>query len=129
LIVAYSCAIENGDAHRKNFSVTYGNPEGVVRFAPGYDILSTTPYIPRDTLALTLNDTKQFATRRELIRFIRFVTARSERAAIEILDKVAHGVDIAIREAHQYAEEYPDGRRFVDGLTKVLMRGQSRLAA
>ena len=126
---AVSCAIENGDAHRKNFSVIYDHPESEVRFAPAYDILSTTPYIPRDTLALTLNGTKQFPARSELIQFIRRVIARSERAAIEILDRVAHGVDIAIKEAREYAREHPDGRKFSDRLIKALTRGMDRLAA
>lgn len=49
-MVAYACGIENGDAHLKNFSVIYDNPEGSVRLAPAYDLVATTPYIPRDTL-------------------------------------------------------------------------------
>jgi serine/threonine-protein kinase HipA len=129
LIVAYSCAIENGDAHRKNFSVIYENPEGEIRFAPAYDILSTTPYIPRDTLALTLNGTKQFPTRHELLKFIRFVTGKSESAAREVLEKAFHGVAVANREVRRYLQEYPDARKFADGLTKALTRGLDRLAA
>jgi hypothetical protein len=129
LSVAYSCAIENGDAHRKNFSVIYENPQEEVRFAPAYDILSTTPYIPLDTLALTLNGTKQFPMRHELLKFIRFVIGKSEQAANEILDKVAHGVSVAAHEAHQYAEEHPDAQKFVDRLTRSLTRGLDRLAA
>jgi serine/threonine-protein kinase HipA len=51
LLVAYSCAIENGDAHLKNFAVIYQNPEAEIDLAPAYDVLSTTPYLPRDTLS------------------------------------------------------------------------------
>jgi serine/threonine-protein kinase HipA len=126
LIVAYSCAIENGDAHRKNFSVIYETPQSEVRFAPAYDILSTTPYIPRDTLALTLNGTKQFPTRSELVRFIRFVTAKSERGAIETLDRVAQGVALAIKEAQRFAREHPAVRNFSDRLVEALTRGLER---
>jgi serine/threonine-protein kinase HipA len=126
LIVAYSCAIENGDAHRKNFSVIYDTPESEVRFAPAYDILSTTPYIPRDSLALTLNGSKQFPNRNELIRFIRFVTAKSERGAVEMLDRVAHGVTFAMEEAQRFAREHPATRHFADRLGKALTRGLAR---
>src|SRR5262249_14063622 len=59
-MIAYCCAIENGDAHLKNFAVLYEHPESEVRLAPAYDIVSTTPYMPRDTLALTLAGTKTF---------------------------------------------------------------------
>lgn len=128
LMVAYSCAIENGDAHRKNFSVMYDDPEREVRLAPAYDILSTTLYIPRDTLALTLNGTKRFPTRKELTRFIRAVIAKGESAAVEILDRVAHGVSVAIKEARSYSRAYPDGRKFAEQLIKNLTRGLDRLA-
>ena len=126
LSVAYSCAIENGDAHRKNFSVIYDTPEREVRLAPAYDILSTTPYIPRDTLALTLNGTKEFPTRAELVKFIRFVTARSERGAAEILERVAHGVTLAVKEAQRFAAEHRDGRNFANRLVQSLTRGLQR---
>jgi serine/threonine-protein kinase HipA len=126
LIVAYSCAIENGDAHRKNFSVIYDTPESEVRFAPAYDLLSTTPYIPRDTLALTLNGTKQFPTSKELVKFIRFVTAKSEQGAVEILDRVGHGVTFAIQEARRFAREHHDTHAFADRLVETLTRGLRR---
>ena len=128
LMVAYSCAIENGDAHLKNFCVIYENPEHEVRLAPAYDIVSTTPYIPRDTLALTLNNSKQFPTRDPLISFIRAVTAKSERAANELLSRVSHGAGIAIEEAERYGKQHADARKFSDRLIETLERGLARLA-
>jgi hypothetical protein len=55
-----------------------------------------TPYIPRDTLALTLNNTKAFPERDQLVRFIRFVTSKTEQGSVELLDRVAHGVSVSI---------------------------------
>jgi serine/threonine-protein kinase HipA len=127
LAVAYSCAIENGDAHRKNFSVLYEHPESAVRFAPVYDLVSTTPYIPRDTLALTINGTKQFPSREGLVRFIRMVTSKSEHGAVELLDRVALGVGVAIKEAGKYGKKYPDARGFIERLVGVMRRGLRRL--
>jgi HipA-like protein len=127
LSVAYSCAIENGDAHLKNFSVLYDSPEGEVRFAPTYDLVSTTVYIHRDSLALTLGGTKQFPSRAELIRFIRLVTAKGERGAIEVLERAADGVSASIREAQDYARKHPGARRFVDRLVESMSRGLARL--
>lgn len=128
LMVAYACAIENGDAHLKNFCVIYENPEREVRLAPAYDIVSTTPYLPRDTLALTLSGSKQFPPRAALIKFIRLVTAKSERSAIELLDRVAHGVGTAIQETRRYAKRNADARRFAERLIECMTRGLARLS-
>lgn len=73
LMVAYACIVENGDAHLKNFSVLYESPAAEVRLAPWYDMISTTPYLPRDSLALTLAGTKRFPQRDALL-LLTFIT-------------------------------------------------------
>jgi len=56
--LAFSILIGNGDMHLKNWSFLY--PDGRTPIlAPAYDFLSTIPYLPGDTLALTLVKTKQ----------------------------------------------------------------------
>jgi serine/threonine-protein kinase HipA len=127
LMVAFACAIENGDAHLKNFAVTYETPEREVRLAPAYDIISTTPYIPRDTLALTLNNSKTFPERAQLIRFMRFVTSRTQRAVVELLERVAYGVSVSIARADEYGMRHADARSFADRLIEVMTRGLRRL--
>lgn len=127
LVVAYSCAIENGDAHLKNFAVLYEDPEHEVRAAPAYDILSTTPYLPRDTLALTLNGTKSFPTRDSLMTFIRNATGKSDRAILELFDRVVFGVSTAIAEATRYGRKHAAARRFAQRLVEVMTRGLGRL--
>ena len=47
---ALSCVVRNGDAHLKNFGVLYGASNHEVRFAPAFDIVSTTAYIKGDSL-------------------------------------------------------------------------------
>ncbi|HEY6894271.1 MAG TPA: type II toxin-antitoxin system HipA family toxin, partial [Rhodanobacteraceae bacterium] len=66
--VVLSCLVGNGDAHLKNFGVLYDDPHrGEVRLAPAYDIVSTTMYIPEDSLALLLGGSKSlFAARANL---------------------------------------------------------------
>lgn len=128
LMVAYCCAIGNGDAHLKNFSVLYSSPEDIVELAPAYDIVATHPYLPRDTLALTMEGSKEFPDRQRLLRFVRRVTGKSERAAAALLDRVAVGVEAAIKETARYAKQYPDARNFTTLLIKHLHRGLERLA-
>jgi serine/threonine-protein kinase HipA len=129
LMVAYACATENGDAHLKNFSVLYGDPESEVALAPAYDLISTTLYLPRDTLALTLDGSKRFPDRDRMLKFIRSVTGKSERSAAALLDQVFAGVDAAIGKAKAYASRHKDANTFADRLIAAFTRGRDRLAA
>ena len=52
-----NCAVRNGDAHLKNFGVVYDDTRSDVRLAPVYDIVTTSAYLPKDQMALTLNGT------------------------------------------------------------------------
>jgi serine/threonine-protein kinase HipA len=63
-----NCAIRNGDAHLKNFAITYSDVQGQAELAPVYDLITTTAYIPNDTMALTLDGTKKWPDRRRLIK-------------------------------------------------------------
>jgi serine/threonine-protein kinase HipA len=127
LMVAYACAIENGDAHLKNFAVLYDHPLGEVRLAPGYDILSTTPYLPRDTLALTLDGSKRFPVRAQLLAFIRQVTGCGPRRSAALLAQVEQGVTVALQEAGAYGKEHSRAREFAQRLTGAMRRGLARL--
>jgi serine/threonine-protein kinase HipA len=127
LMVAYACAIENGDAHLKNFSLIYEDAEAPIRLAPAYDLVATTPYIPKDTLALTLAGSKRFPDRETLISFLRFVTKNGNRFANELLDRVAQGVAVAMREAEAYGNEHNDAGGFTERLLGAMSRGLERL--
>jgi len=68
--LVFNALIGNADAHLKNWSLIY--PDGRhAKFAPAYDLVATSPYIPGDALALSLGDTKEFA-KVDLDRFRRF---------------------------------------------------------
>jgi serine/threonine-protein kinase HipA len=127
--VAFACAIENGDAHMKNFSVIYEDPEGAVRLAPSYDTLSTTPYMPNDTLALTLEESKTFPDRQRLMRFVRKVTGKTEAAANRLLEEVAHGSSTAIGAVKRYAKLHGDAEEFRRRMTAAIERGLNRLSS
>jgi serine/threonine-protein kinase HipA len=128
LMVSYACTIENGDAHLKNFSVLYDNPSSDVWLAPAYDMLSTTPYLPSDTLALTLDGSNRFPSRIQLIRFMRQIMGCGPRRAITLLDQVAHGVTTAIGAAAAYGREHKPARGFTERLIAAMRRGMDRLA-
>lgn len=100
--LALSCAIKNGDAHLKNFGVLYDDTESSVRLSPIYDLVSTTPYIAKDTLALTLAGTKRWPKAKSLIAFARTHCDITEGRAKELLKEVADGIRKAADEMRLY---------------------------
>jgi serine/threonine-protein kinase HipA len=68
--VALSVLLRNGDAHLKNFGLLYTHPQSNdVRLAPIYDIVTTTVYLPRDVLALKLDKSKGWPSKKQLLEF------------------------------------------------------------
>lgn len=127
LMVAYNCTIGNGDAHLKNFCVLYRDAESLVELAPAYDIVSTLPYLPRDTLALTLGGSKEFPDRQRLLTCIRHITGMTEKRAVELLAQVRTGVEAAIAHANDYGARHRDAGDFSESLVRVLRAGLERL--
>jgi serine/threonine-protein kinase HipA len=67
-LIALNCALRNGDAHPKNFGIVHDDVRGEARLAPVYDLVSTSVYLPKDSMALTLNGTTKWASAKELQR-------------------------------------------------------------
>src|SRR5262249_52740270 len=63
-----NCALRNGDAHLKNFGVTYFDVDGAIRNAPVYDVVTTWAYVPNDPMALTLEGSTRWPERKSLAR-------------------------------------------------------------
>jgi serine/threonine-protein kinase HipA len=71
-LIVLNCLIRNGDAHLKNFGILYGDPASAThdaRLAPVYDLVCTTLYLPKDTLALSLGGSKAWPERSALEQF------------------------------------------------------------
>jgi HipA-like protein len=61
-LIVLNCALRNGDAHLKNFGIAYDDVQGEARLAPVYDLVTTSVYLPKDSMALTLNGTTKWAS-------------------------------------------------------------------
>jgi serine/threonine-protein kinase HipA len=59
--LVFNILIGNADMHLKNWSLIYRNRRAP-ELSPAYDFVSTISYIPDDKLALTLTDSKEFAS-------------------------------------------------------------------
>jgi serine/threonine-protein kinase HipA len=125
-IVALCCAIENGDAHLKNFAVLYEGAESTVRLAPAYDLVSTTIYHARDAMALELGKTKAFPERERLIAFGRQACALSSARIKTVLDQVEHGIQVAQAQIRKYMREHSGFSSAGERLLAAMKRGLDR---
>lgn len=91
--LVFSCGIENGDAHLKNFGIIYRDPSASVALAPIYDLVCTTAYLKEDQLALPLNGSRRFPTREALESFGTAVCGLSVETVQRTFDTVFLAVD------------------------------------
>ena len=127
LSLALSCAVKNGDAHLKNFGVLYTHTEAEVSLAPAYDIISTLPYIPNDSLALLFGSSKRFPQRAELLTFAKHFCSLTERRASQLLDWVVHGLEKALPELVAYQHEHPEFEVVGGHMQQVWQQGLGEL--
>ena len=99
-----SVAVRNGDAHRKNFGVIYDDATGLVTLAPTFDVLTTTPYLPNDSLALTLDGTKRWPDAKRLVKFGVRHCGLTSPVAKSILSEVAEAVATVSKDLTQFSD-------------------------
>ena len=126
LTVAFCCAIENGDAHLKNFAVLYANTESTVSLAPAYDLICTTLYEPQDSLALTLNESKAFPRPKELAAFALRHCDLPAAKVKKLLQRLTNGITQANAEIRDYIVHHDDfaeaGERLIGRFNHGLQR-------
>jgi serine/threonine-protein kinase HipA len=66
VLFVLNCTLRNGDAHLKNFALLYETVNGAPKLAPVYDIVTTTAYLEKDKLALTLDGTTRWPEAKRL---------------------------------------------------------------
>lgn len=107
-LIALNCALRNGDAHLKNFGVVYDNSMSEVRLAPVYDVVTTTAYIPQDSMALTLNGSTRWPTAKQLQSFGETRQVGSPAQIKAILAKVAEAMTETMDDIQSYARDNPN---------------------
>ena len=89
--IAFNCLIGNGDAHLKNFSVTYKKGRTAVKLSPLYDVTHTLIYDTLDDrMALKMNKSKVFPSFIELTRLGESYGVPSPKHIITELSELIH---------------------------------------
>jgi serine/threonine-protein kinase HipA len=106
-LIALNCALRNGDAHLKNFGVVYDDVLGEARLAPVYDLVTTSVYLPKDSLALTLNGSTGWPTAKELRKLGETRAGGTPAKIRQILERIAEAIQETGREVRSYMKEHP----------------------
>ena len=117
--LVFTIIIGNGDMHLKNWSFIYH--DGITpTLSPAYDFISTIPYIPNDTLALTLSHIKKF----EEITANHFkqLTEKAELPAFIVLQTMREAIDtvISVWETHRLHYELP--KAYIERINRHISR-------
>jgi serine/threonine-protein kinase HipA len=107
-LVVINCALRNGDAHLKNFGIVYDDVQGEARLAPVYDLVTTSVYLPKDSMALTLNGTTKWPSAKELQRLGETRMGSSPARVREILERVRDAVARTAGDIKRYIKSHPD---------------------
>jgi len=113
-LIVINCALRNGDAHLKNFGIVYDDVQGEARLAPVYDLVTTSVYLPKDSMALTLNGTTKWASAKELQRLGETRMGGTPARVREILDRITGAVADTSNELRAYAKNHPDFRKICE---------------
>jgi serine/threonine-protein kinase HipA len=116
--------IRNGDAHLNNLGVLYSRlqdfrvgeiPAMTRTLAPVFDLVSTVPYLPHDTMALTLTDSKRWPKRKVLHTFARYHclldTQQIEESEAAVEQAIQQNLPLLERFQQQYAGFEPIAER------------------
>jgi serine/threonine-protein kinase HipA len=117
IVIALNCALRNGDAHLKNFGIVYDDVQGEARLAPVYDLVTTSVYIAKDSLALTLNGSTRWPTTKELRRLGETRAGGTPARIKQILEQIDEAMRETANEVQAYWKQHPDfaeiGRRML----------------
>jgi serine/threonine-protein kinase HipA len=100
-----NCAIRNGDAYLKNFGNIYSDVQGAAQLAPIYDLITTTPYVRTDVMALTLDGSKKWPDRRKLIRLGQTRADLGAKLISRIFEQTEDAISDVFREVGTYFRE------------------------
>jgi serine/threonine-protein kinase HipA len=97
-----NCALRNGDAHLKNFALTYDRVDGPSRLAPVYDLVTTRAYLPTDAMALTLEGSTRWPDAKRLMRLGQLRAELSPASVTQIFEATADAMSDAWKPAAAY---------------------------
>jgi len=107
-LIALNCALRNGDAHLKNYGIVYDDVQGEARLAPVYDLVTTAVYLPKDSMALTLNGSTRWPSAKDLQRLGETRMGGSPARVTAILERIADAMSEVASAMRRYIKTHPE---------------------
>jgi serine/threonine-protein kinase HipA len=107
-LIVINCALHNGDAHLKNFGIVYDDVHGEARLAPVYDLVTTSVYLPRDSMALTLKGTTRWPSAKELQQLGETRMGAAPARVRQILERIGNAIAATSKELRAYIKEHAE---------------------
>ena len=117
-LIALNAAIRNGDAHLKNFGIVYDDVLGEARLAPVYDLVTTTVYMPKDSMALTLNGSTRWPSTKELYRLGETRMGGAPAKVKQILARIDESMNETMKDMRSYIQSNPSFSEIGDLMLK-----------
>ena len=128
-LIVLNCALRNGDAHLKNFGIVYDDVLGQARLAPVYDLVTTAIYLPKDSLALTLNGTTRWPDNRDLCRLGETRMSGTPARVRQILERISDALSQTEIDIRSYIKEHSEFKDVGERMLQEWERGRHSLQA
>jgi len=128
-LIALNCALRNGDAHLKNFGIVYDDVLGQARLAPVYDLVTTAIYLPKDSLALTLNGTTQWPSNEALRRLGETRMSGTPAKVRQILERISDALSQTEIDLRSYTKEHAEFKDVGERMLQEWEKGRHSLQA
>src|ERR1700676_4699500 len=123
-LIVLNCALRNGDAHLKNFGIVYDDVQGEARLAPVYDLVTTSAYLPKDSMALTLNGTTKWASTKELQRLGETRMGGTPAKVRQIFALISDALSQTEIDLRSYIKEHPDFKEVGERILQEWVKGR-----
>jgi len=110
VLIVLNCGLRNGDAHPKDFGIVYDDVQGEARLAPVYDLVTTSAYLPKDSLALTLNGATKWASTKELQRLGETRMGGTPSRVRQILERIEAAIADTSKDLQAYIKAHAEFR-------------------
>lgn len=125
ILIALNCALRNGDAHLKNFGIVYDDVLGEAGLAPVYDLVTTSAYLPKDSMALTLNGTTRWPTAGELRRLGETRLGGTPSRIQQILERIDNAISETANKVRSHISQNPEFTEIGERMLQEWEQGSS----
>jgi serine/threonine-protein kinase HipA len=123
-LIVLNCALRNGDAHLKNFGIVYEDVLGAARLAPVYDVVTTSIYLPKDSLALTLNGTTLWPDNKALRRLGETRINSTPAKVRQIFERVLDAIGQTETDLRSYITEHSEFKEVGERMLQEWKKGR-----